>query len=158
MSTIVQLSFLSCMCKAWGYSYLATHRMGCIHVLKHRHAGASDDIFLAAIWIRQRYQAFNLSHVWQFPCHNAKLSFFWLAVACFARNQHVGHGPHPRTYVLCTEKHTDQKNGVLTTTESDQLICSRIVHLPIFCATIRYFWGRCILPIDTVSLFCYNYV
>lgn len=149
MCTIVQLSFLSCMCTAWGYSYLATRRMWVYSHVNTLTQKASDDIFLAAIWIAQWYQAFNLSQVWQFPCYNAKLSFSGLSGTCFARNQHVGHGPHPRTYVLCTEKHTDHENRVLTTTESDQLICSRIVHLPIFCATIRYFRGRRILPIDT---------
>lgn len=142
MCTIVQLSFLSCMCTTRGYSYLATHGVGCIHVLKHEHARASDDIFLAAIWIAQRYQALNLSQVWQLRCSIGKLSFFWQSEACFARNQRVGHGPHPRTYVLCTEKHTDQENGVLTTTESDQLICSRIVHCAYFLCNNKVFSGR----------------
>jgi hypothetical protein len=76
-------------------------------------------------------------------------TIIFLAVGrCFAQNQHVRHGPHPRTHVLYMEKHTDQENEVLTTEVSDQLICSRIVHLPIFCATIRYFRGRHILAVD----------
>jgi hypothetical protein len=149
---------LSYLCTARWYSYRATHRVWCIHVLKHKHAGASDDIFLAAIWIAQRYQTLNLSQVATLPRYSAKLSFSRLDGACFARNQAVGHGPHPRTYVTTMDKHTDQENWVLTTTENDNTYAQRLCILPIFCATIRYFWGGCILSVDTVRLFWYNYV
>ena len=132
--------------------------MGCIHVLKHEHAGASDDIFLAAFGIIQRYQTARLSQVATLARQATKLPHFPPTTRLFYLFKATRHGPHPRTYVLCTEKHTDRENEVLTTTESDNFNAQRLCILPIFCATIRYFWGRCILPVDTASLFWYNYV
>ena len=132
---------LSYLCTAGWYSYCATHGVWCVHVLKHEHAGASDDIFLAAIWIAQRYQALNLSQVATLPRYSAKLSFSGLDGACFARNQAVGHGPHPRTYVTIMDKHTDQENWVLTTTTTDNCICTSNVQSAYFLCTHTLIWA-----------------